>query len=414
MKAITFKAQVITARIRQDGTAQIYLRVTKNKKSSYIATGLLVMAIDFDNKVGFCKEKFKDQKKVVEYKKVNMLINEKIAEHKATLLDIDDLDRLEELTAKKIVTDIKSKKLKNSLGVVEHTKNIELYYLNLNRIGNSRQYRTAANSFKKFLKNTYNESDITFKELTNNILDEYIDYLNVNHIHHNTILKYVITLQAAYNKGIKDKKIEQKKENPFENINLNKNRVIPKHRALSSTEIESIKNYKPLEDEELSYNVFLFSYFNRGITWKDICLLKKEDVKASTITYSRKKTGGNFVQSIHPSTVYIVDNYINNSDTEFLFPFIENKQYTAVQLDKRVKYCCQRVNEQLKAIGVKLKLSLPLTTYVARHSYATTLIRSNVNPKMIQNALGHSDLKITQSYINQFNDEDISALNDLL
>ena len=105
----------------------------------------------------------------------------------------------------------------------------------------------------------------------------------------------------------------------------------------------------------------------------------------------------------------------NNEHSPYLFPILSPFHKTEVQIANRLHKVLAKVNKHLKDIGDKLKLRLPLTTYVARHSYATVLKRAGVSTAIISESLGHSSEKITQTYLDSFDNEQIgNAMKNLL
>ena len=112
--------------------------------------------------------------------------------------------------------------------------------------------------------------------------------------------------------------------------------------------------------------------------------------------------------------VEIIKKY-SNEHSPYLFPVLSPFHKTEVQVANRLHKVLAKVNKHLKEIGEKLELPIPLTTYVARHSYATVLKRAGVSTAIISESLGHSSEKITQTYLDSFDNEQIgNAMKNLL
>ena len=146
--------------------------------------------------------------------------------------------------------------------------------------------------------------------------------------------------------------------------------------------------------------------------------LRYQDVFDGRVTYHRQKTGKLISFQLHPTALEIIRKYFQDehSPDDYIFPILKSKVHiTATQQYSRVKRVTRLVNRYLKIIGEHLNLPIPLTTYVARHSYATVLKRSGVSTAIISELLGHSSEKITQIYLDSFENSQIDdAIKNLL
>lgn len=403
MKAITINAVIKSGRINKLGETQLYIRVTKERNSQFISTGLMIQPADFDKAKGKCKVIFKnDLAKGLLHQSYNEILHSKIEGIRASVTD-ESLN----FSAKRIKKEVVSKSKNEGLGVLAYFDTRISQLRTEKRIGNTRPYIIAKNKFGKFTG-----GEISFREVTNELLVEYLNSLKKAGLSYNSIKNYIRTLQALYNFAIKEKNIIPNID-PFKNIGLSTIEKKVTHRALNAMEIETIKAYSPTSKECLALDIWLFSYYNRGINIKDIAHLTKDNVRGGVITYQRKKTHKNYIQQLHPASLPILERQANTSN--FLFPILkgvelenENKVYN------RVVRVTQNTNNILRAIGEKLNLSLPLTTYVARHSYATQLLRNGTNVALISQALGHSSMVVTQTYLAAFDNSELSKLENLL
>lgn len=165
---------------------------------------------------------------------------------------------------------------------------------------------------------------------------------------------------------------------------------------------------------QLSRDIFIFSYLCGGINMTDICDLKDSDIINNKLVYTRNKTNTIITIPLCEQAIDIINNYKNYSD--YLFPFLGNKpNRTKKQIYERKRKVIGIVNKDLKEIANILDIKENLTTYVARHSYATILKNSGVNISLISETLGHTDLKTTQIYLDSFSNEQIDrALKNLM
>jgi integrase/recombinase XerD len=184
-------------------------------------------------------------------------------------------------------------------------------------------------------------------------------------------------------------------------------------RALSMAEIKQLFEYTPVnENEKIAKSYFIFSYLCNGMNMADIANLKWENIKGNHLTFLRQKTKNLTVEK-KEINVYLLDEALqiiedmgNRSieNNEYVFPIYSNKMSHELRF-KRLKQHIQTTNKYLKRIGKKLGFEGDITTYWARHSYATILKRSGVSYEFIGEQFGHSSTKVTRNYLDTFEDE---------
>ena len=156
----------------------------------------------------------------------------------------------------------------------------------------------------------------------------------------------------------------------------------------------------------ISKDIFLFSYYNRGINFKDIALLQWSDIKEGRMIYSRAKTGKAYNIGLLKPAIVILNKYkkiTGGKKDDYVFPILnKEKHITAQQIHNRIKKTTKIINSDLKEIAKLCKINFNLTTYVARHSYATIMKRSGISTSLISESLGHKSEKTTQVYLDRF------------
>ena len=166
--------------------------------------------------------------------------------------------------------------------------------------------------------------------------------------------------------------------------------------------------------EKLAIDVFAFSYYEGGINFIDIARLKKENIIDGKIIYSRSKTKKQIILPLLKQSIEIINKYSDRNDS-YLFPILSSFHKTDVQVANRLHKILAKINKNLKQIGNALQIPIPVTTYVARHSFATILKKSGVKTSIISESLGHSSEKITQVYLDSFDNSQIEdAMKNLL
>lgn len=238
----------------------------------------------------------------------------------------------------------------------------------------------------------------------------------------NSIATRFAVFKAVYNKAVKEGVIVPK-QNPFIQFKVGSLWTPTRKRSITKEDIQKIialeipHNYRS-RYKQLAKDLFLFSYFTAGMNFNDIARLRHKDVINGRVYYSRHKTQKLLSFSLTPQATKIMERYTSPfyDDEDYIFPvFDTNVHKTDQQKFNRIVKSLRKVNYCLKAIGKEIGLPFPLTTYVARHTYATVLKRSGVNIAIISESLGHSDLSTTQIYLDSFENSQIDeAMRNLL
>jgi site-specific recombinase XerD len=281
------------------------------------------------------------------------------------------------------------------------------------KIGNSDVYLHSYNSLKNF--NSCKQLKFTFNNINIRFLNRYENWLRSNGNKETTISVLFRSLRATYNKAIEDKAVSRNK-NPFTEFKISKFNIKTIKRALSKSEILQIMEYNnqnKTEFQKLAHTVFCFSYLCGGISFVDIANLSQENIKNDRLIYKRQKTGGIINLPLSEKAKEYIDLYSDLCTTiKYLYPILNaHIHITPLQKSNRIKKVRKQINTELRSIGKELNISMELTTYVARHSFATILKNSGVNIALISEALGHSALSTTQIYLDSF---DNTQFNDAM
>lgn len=286
-----------------------------------------------------------------------------------------------------------------------------------NKIGNANHYRALLYSLRKFTK----LSQLMFIDIDTSFLNKYEAHLKSLGNKGNTISIKMRTLKAVYNKAVKNDIIKQEYY-PFSCYSVSKLKENTVKRSITKDEILKIIDFdvkklstRPQSLLQFSKDLFLFSYFGCGINMIDIAYLKIESIQDNRIIYKRHKTGKAISFSLQTYVIDIIRKY-GDINSNYLFPILDDSVHiTAEQQIRRIKKVTYVVNKNLKQIGNAMNLKIPLTTYVARHSFATVLKRSGVNTSIISESLGHSSEKVIQIYLDSFENSQIDeAMKNLL
>lgn len=221
------------------------------------------------------------------------------------------------------------------------------------------------------------------------------------------------TLRAACNKAVKAK-VMPKGWQPFEDFTLSHLKRSKSKRAIPLQDMWALRDAEVYtEAERFALDLFMFSFYTRGMNLADIAELRPANVRDLRVVYIRKKTGKAYNIRLHAKAGAILDRYRGG---EYLFPvYAEGLHDTAVQKYNRLHKVMKAVNRALRAIAARVGLeSEGLTFYVARYSYSTAHKMRGTSIEVIRELMGHSDYKTTEHYLSDFADHVLDDADNLL
>lgn len=261
-------------------------------------------------------------------------------------------------------------------------------------------YRYALNCFKRFR----HHEDIALSDISQDVAIRYERYMKKKNLSLNTISFHMRIMRAAYNKAVYKGLTDD--AHPFRHVYTGIPRT-PK-RALAIQDIRKIGQIHSA-NPAICYarDMFLFSFYTRGMSFVDMAYLKKTDIKNGWLCYKRHKTGQTICIKWERCMQEVV-NRLPSANGIFLLPIIhssngkERSQY---------RYKQNEINRQLKAIALTIRLDSNLTMYVARHSWANIAKDMNAPLDIISNGMGHTSEKTTKIYLKSLTLDKIDKIN---
>lgn len=364
----------------------LYYRVIHNRMARQIHVGIKLYGYEWDDAaqdVVLCTGTDSDRQKYL------LSVRKQLAEDAAKLRSI--VSRLERndgtYTADKVVELFHSKAECGSF-ISFARQTIE----ELKRIGKERTsetYAAALHSFLRFRKG----HDILFDEMDSSLMMEYESELKKMGVCPNSSSFYMRNLRAIYNRAVEKDLTPQ--NYPFRHVYTGIDKTVKR-----AVPLKVIRQLRDLEleansVEDLARDLFLFSFYTRGMSFVDMAYLKKSDLRNSILTYRRQKTGQQLFIKWEKPMQDIVAKY-DTSATPYLLPIIRD-----VNTDNRRQYlnAAHFINSRLKKLGELLSLSIPLTSYVARHAWASIAKSKNIPIAIISEAMGHDSEYTTRIYL---------------
>lgn len=289
-------------------------------------------------------------------------------------------------------------------GFISFARNLAGQLRDIGRKRTAETYFSAANSLERFLGG----KDILLEEVDSYLMMAYEAHLKATGICPNSISFYMRILRSIYNQAVEKGLATQR--HPFGHVYAGIDKTVK--RALLLESVRRIRDLDLLLQPPLDYarDIFMFSFYTRGMSFIDMAFLKKKDLQNGILSYRRHKTGQQLFIKWEKPMQEIVDKY-DTSGTPYLLPVIK-----AGGKDERTQYIneAHRVNRNLRKIGGMIGLGMPLTTYVARHGWASIAKSKNVPLSTISEAMGHDSENTTRIYLASLDTSAVDKANRLI
>jgi integrase len=402
IKVILYKSKTLS-----NGDHPIMLRITKNRVRKFISLGISCNIKDWSIKDNLPK-KSHPNKNV--YDKI---ITKKLAEYQTVMMDLKGDDK--DFTPDVLIN--KASKVVKKMTVFNFFEQKIQQLIVAKQISNSKVYIETRNKLKSFL----NDKDITFSQLDYNFLLKFETSLKSDGLMQNSISIRMRTLRAIFNAAIEEN-FAKSDSYPFNKFKITERyNTKTQKRAITKEEIKKIENlsFKQGSSEFEAQQYFFFSYYGQGINFVDIAYLKWSNLINNRIFYKRAKTGIELNFKVPVPALKIIGFWRiseNPPKDDYIFSVLNKLTHiTPTQQHNRIHKVLTRVNKDLKAIGKSVGIDIPLTSYVARHTFATVLKRSGVSTAIISESMGHQTEAITQTYLKSFENSVIDdAMENLL
>ena len=401
----TFKL-ILKDKPLSNGLFPIFLRITKDRKRKLVATGYSCEKSQWnDNKCEF-------RKSFPEYLQKNAFLTK--LKNRVEKIFSDSLSEGKDLSFYEFDEIFFNFKKESKVSVNDFWKEKIDQLVESKQTGNARAYRDTKRSFFKFIGEN---KTIYFKDITPLLLNKYESFLRSNDGTDGGISVKMRTIRALFNSAV-EMRIASKEDYPFDAYKISKLKSGSNKRALNIEDIEKIRNFDCLKNPSFvnSKNYFVFSYFTRGMNFYDMMMLTWDNIEGEKIIYKRRKTKTNFSIKITPPIQEILNYYkkYNKNNTNYIFPILLENNLSPIQIEYRKDKVLKKFNKDLKDIAKLCEIDAKITSYVARHSFATNLKQKGVSTDIISEAMGHQNIAITQAYLkdleNSVIDEAVEAL----
>ena len=281
------------------------------------------------------------------------------------------------------------------------------FIMQLRQIGKIRtaeRYTTVMNSFGRFV----GKNDVLLNEVDSDLMVKYETFLKARGVCPNSSSFYMRGLRAIYNRAVEKELTVQR--NPFKHVYTGIDKTVK--RAVPLRVIRQIRDIDLASSPVMDFarDIFMFSFYTRGMSFIDMTFLKKKDLQNGILSYRRHKTNQQLFIKWEKPMQEIIDKY-NTTKTPYLLPIIKD-----VNADERRQYknAAHLVNGKLRRLGEQLGLSVPLTSYVARHAWASIAKSKNIPLSTISEAMGHDSESTTRIYLASLDTSVVDKANSLI
>jgi len=411
-------------------TYSILLRITQNKKHTRKKTTVeLNSKKDFNPKA---KQNNWIRTSEPNHKKWNEALRDEIEEAKTTYRDL----KTKGLATKELIKS-KINEAESSSSFIEFAEQRTKDIFNEGGYRNYKKYNGLVNKLKAYLKEK-KKKDLLFSEVTTSFLSKFEAYLhNLRNerneeatLHPNTIEVNLNIFKALINRAIKVQKIIKPEMNPFLGYDYSHTIKTAKEK-LNEAEIKLIEELDLPEGSLIWHcrNYFLFSFYLAGIRAGDLIQLRWKDITSEgRLEYRMSKTQNDRSLKLHTKANDILQHYRKEEikPSDYIFPLLNNEAPFAkaiteeqkatlppaliVQMNNQTNSKNVLINKYLNKIATQAGIDKKISFHVSRHSFAKIAKDNKVDSNHLKNILGHSDIKITETYMGSFATEETDSV----
>ncbi|WP_336616177.1 site-specific integrase [Bacteroides acidifaciens] len=275
--------------------------------------------------------------------------------------------------------------------------------------GTAHVYRSSLNAIIAY----HGKSDFVFSEVTSEWLKGFEVHLRSRGCSWNTVSTYMRTFRAVYNRAVN---LQEASYVPYLFRSVYTGTRAEHKRALNDDDMKKVfVNLSRKAGVSLSVRqaqeLFVLMFLLRGMPFVDLAYLRKSDLRDNVITYRRRKTGRSLSVTLTPEAMILIEKYMNRDPSSpYLFSFLKSREGTK-EAYHEYQLALRSFNQRLMLLGELLGLGDKLSSYTARHTWATTAYYCEIHPGIISEAMGHSSITVTETYLKPFQDKKINEAN---
>lgn len=385
-----------------NGDHPIYVRVSQNEDKKHASVGLSCPASlwDFDCNL---PRRNHPNKELIE-----VIITNKLKQYRDKQLEM--IAEGKPLSPKALIKAVENPKTNKQLLTF-----LDELIGRQKKKGNADVYRDTKRQLKKFEVS----STTLLTDVDQQFLNRYETYLRGLEMKETSISVYFRTLRAVLKSAVEEELLKED-DYPFKKFKISKFNTTTQKRAITKEEMKKIGALPILPESPLyiAQKYFLFSYYGQGMNFRDMALLKWKNVIDDRVFYQRAKTERFLQFKLLPPAQAIIDFYRPQTPydgEDYVFPILDKHVHiTETQINNRSDKVLKQVNKGLKELAKMTGINGKITSYVARHTYATVLKKNYIDTSVISEAMGHANSDTTKIYLKSFANEVIDKANEHL
>lgn len=293
----------------------------------------------------------------------------------------------------------------SSQGVASFTENLIRQLRDIGKVNMARRFEVTLSSFLKYTHGR----DVGWCDFNSTLMSGYEEYLIGRGLCRNTSSFYMRNLRSIVNRAAELRGCGVP-GNAFKHVYTGIDKTVK--RALPLNAIRQIRDIDLSRSAPLEFarNVFMFSFYTRGMAFVDIAFLRKTDLSHGIITYKRRKTRQLIRVRVEPPAMVLMRK-MGQCESSRLLPIIKNDAEDAERQYRNAYHC---VNRNLRRIGERIGLPTHLTLYVARHAWASIAWSANIPIATISEAMGHDSESTTRIYLSTLDTSSVDNANSLV
>ena len=407
-------------RYNKTDTCPLVIRVSHRRKVKYLKTGFILTAKDWNEKRNQIKSSFTNSVRAnAKVQKKMSLAQDVLSDHHAVLkqLTVDEIahlitQRFEQTDKEKLPATSTLSTQSKKTTLKDYGNKVIARYRKANRFGMARSFEDALKVLLKF----HGSDDLLMTQIDVTFLEDLeADYLGRD-FKLNGLGSCLRAIRRIYNLAIRDKDTELNEIHyPFGRGGYSIRTEKAKKRAVKLDVIQAIRelNYPPGSSLWHHRNYFLFMFNMRGMNFIDLAFLPTDAVQEGRLRYRRRKTKrGNSVKEFNIKVTEEAQRILNyyadpKNDQDLAFPIMRDVIRTADKeyIYKLYQSRLRNHNRRLTSIGSAVGLEEKLTSYVARHTFATAGLHKGISKAQIGDMLGHTNYYTTEAYFDDFDKE---------
>ncbi len=391
---------VLRKKQNKDGTYPLAVRITKDRKSSYVHVGHHIQESFWDEKNRKVKKSHPNSIRL------NNLLSKKLSEAEDNLLDMEV--QKNDISSQVIKSRLKTSKTSSFFAQGD------IHLAALKKQGKFNQYSNDSgriSSFRQFL----NDSDISFQQITVLLLNKYRAYLKAKKLSEQTIVNYLTIIQTQFNKAIAAGIVDVKYY-PFgrDKIKLKSPRSLKI--GLSPEEVKLLEGLKLPKDstEHHARNLWLIAFYFAGMRASDVLRLKWADFQNDRLYYSMGKNEKPGSLKVPEKALKILSEYRGkNYAHDLVFPYLEMLPdlKDTFEVQRRISAVIQKLDASLKDIAKEVGITKKLTMHIARHTFGN-ISGDKIPIQMLQKLYRHTSITTTIGYQANFIHKDADEALD--